>query len=63
MTRREGLFVLAIALALVVVGAVWAFGPVALILAGLILAAFVLFTVDIEEKVNGEALEAFGPPR
>lgn len=55
MTRREAQMSLLVALALVVAGAVWLFGPYGLLGGGLALAVLVLFVIDVKES-DGEAV-------
>jgi hypothetical protein len=54
-TRREAQFALLAALALVIAGAVWMFGPYGLLGGGLLLALLVLFVIDVKES-DGEAV-------
>lgn len=55
MTRREAQLALLLALALVVAGAVWLYGPWGLLVGGVALALLVLFVIDVKEP-DGEAL-------
>ena len=59
-TKREALCVLAVAYAAVTAGVVWLFGPYGLIGAGIVLAALVLFVIDVREARH-EAVAS--PPR
>lgn len=49
MRRREAVVALAVAVAAVMAGLVWLFGPYGLIASGLVLAALVLFAFDIKD--------------
>lgn len=53
MTRREATVLLAVALALVVAGLVWLFGPFGLLASGAVLVALTLFVFDIREERAG----------
>ena len=50
MTRRESLGVLGVAFVLITAGLTWLLGPYGLIIAGVGLAAAVLFGVNLEER-------------
>lgn len=62
-TRREALAAMAAAFVLIAAGLVWLLGPYGLILAGLVLAATVLFGVNITEGPRGEAVDGPAGPR
>jgi hypothetical protein len=63
-TRRESLLALAVALALIVAGLVWLFGPYGLIAGGIALAASTLFAFErVSEVERGEAVANAVPQR
>lgn len=49
MRRAEAVVLIALAVALVVAGLAWLFGPLGLIGAGLAIAAVTLFAIDVKE--------------
>lgn len=53
MTRREATVLLGVAMALVIAGLTWLFGPYGLLGAGVALTALTLFVFDIREERAG----------
>ncbi len=56
MTRREATILLGVALALLVAGLTWLFGPYGLLGSGVALAVLTLFVFDIREEQRADSV-------